>query len=95
MGASVECFAATGFGTAGLRTRFGFVMSACVGRIDFIVYGGIADFDRLKSDPWSGMQVTYILNLRQKCTFWQLVCQINFIWYFSELTGNIWYETEK
>ena len=43
---SIAGFADTGFGAAGLRTRLGFVVLACVGRIDFIIYGDIADCNR-------------------------------------------------
>jgi hypothetical protein len=50
VGTSVTDFAATGFGAAGLRTRLGFVVSGCVGRIDFIAYGGISDCDRLANN---------------------------------------------
>ena len=49
-GASVVGLAAAGFGAAGLRTRLGLMVSPCVGRIDFSVYGGIADCDRSASN---------------------------------------------
>jgi hypothetical protein len=43
MGTPAADFGATGFGAADLRVRFGFTISACVGRIDFIAYGGTTD----------------------------------------------------
>lgn len=44
-GMSVAGFVVAGFGAAGLRTRLGFMVSACVGRIDFRAYGRAADCD--------------------------------------------------